>query len=139
MKNIFIFITCISLIYSCKPIGSSESTATEEIPGTEYKNLDLRQFMVAYLSEKMDSAMILDLRTPPEFDEGYIKGAILINYLEKDIDHQLSLLDKSRKYYIYCEQGNRSSKCMEKMKGLGFTRVYNLIGGYQAYKKATFK
>ncbi|MEO5582511.1 MAG: rhodanese-like domain-containing protein [Saprospiraceae bacterium] len=139
MKYIFIFSAFISFIFSCKPVASTEATAVVEIPGTDYKNLDLRQFMVSYLSEKRDTAMMLDLRTPPEFDAGYIKGAILINYLDDDIDHQLSLLDKSKKYYIYCEQGNRSSKCMDKMKSIGFTRVYNLIGGYESYKKATFK
>jgi rhodanese-related sulfurtransferase len=139
MKNILIFIAAIFLISSCKPGASTESKTMVELPGTEYKNLDLREFMVSYLSEKADTAMLLDLRTPPEFDAGFIKGAILINYLETDIDHQLSLLDKSKKYYIYCEQGNRSAKCMDKMKSIGFTRVYNLIGGYEAYKKAAFK
>ena len=42
-------------------------------------------------------------------------------------------LDKTKKYFIYCQQGARSSRCMEKMKGMGFTQVYNLLDGYAGY------
>ena len=77
--------------------------------------------------------MLLDLRTPPEFNDGYIKGAVMINFLEDDIDSQLNKLDKTKKYFIYCQQGARSSRCMEKMKGMGFTQVYNLLDGYAGY------
>jgi rhodanese-related sulfurtransferase len=74
--------------------------------------------------------MLIDLRTPPEFEAGTINGAVMINFLDSDIDQQLDKLDRNKSYYVFCEQGARSKKCMDKMKGMGFKRVYNLVGGY---------
>ncbi|MBK7608258.1 MAG: hypothetical protein IPI18_14075 [Saprospiraceae bacterium] len=40
---------------------------------------------------------------------------------------------------MYCQQGGQQEKCMDKMKTMGFNRVYNLVGGYEAYTKMTGK
>lgn len=140
MKNIFYTILVLA-IFSCKQNNTATTADAMSSPEVvqEFKTLELMEFMSSYLKEKTGEAMLIDLRTPPEFDSGYIKGAVLINYLEDDIDHQLNLLDKTKKYYIYCAQGGRSGKCMDKMKKMGFTQVSNLQGGYEAYTKATFK
>lgn len=116
------------LIFSCKQENSKNSAALAE--NTEFKDLALIDFMRSYTSEAVGNAMLIDLRTPPEFESGTINGAIMINYLDDDIDQQLDKLERNKSYYIFCEQGARSKKCMDKMKGMGFKKVYNLVGGY---------
>lgn len=139
MKNICFILFALGSICSCKQMTSGDNNTGAPHQAREYKTLDLMTFMSEYLKTNKDSAMLIDLRTPPEFDAGYIKGAVLINFLDDDIDKQLSLLDKTKRYFIYCQQGGRSEKCMAKMKSLGFANVYALDGGYEAYTKASFK
>ena len=121
---LLLLIACIS----CKLDNTKNNTdpATKK----EFKDLALLDFMKSYTSETVGNAMLIDLRTPPEFEAGTINGAVMINFLDSDIDQQLDKLDRNKSYYVFCEQGARSKKCMDKMKGMGFKRVYNLIGGY---------
>ncbi len=121
---LLLLLTCIS----CK-LDSSKNNS-DPAAKTEFKDLALLDFMKSYTSETVGHAMLIDLRTPPEFEAGTINGAVMINFLDSDIDQQLNKLDKNKSYYVFCEQGARSKKCMDKMKGMGFKRVYNLIGGY---------
>lgn len=72
---------------------------------------------------------LLDLRTPEEIAEGYIEGADNIDFYDEDFREQLDQLDKNRKYVIYCRSGGRSGKTRDIMRELGFTEVYNALGG----------
>ena len=71
----------------------------------------------------------LDVRTPQEFAEGHIAGAINIDAEAADFEAQLGTLDKGTHYAIYCRSGNRSGVASAKMADLGFTKVTNLDGG----------
>lgn len=72
--------------------------------------------------------VILDVRTQEEYNESHIKGAQQIDFLKSDFKDQVSKLDKSKSYKVYCRSGNRSGKAVELMKSLGFKDVEN-IGG----------
>ena len=78
--------------------------------------------------------IVLDVRTPKEYAEGHLKGSVNINYFDKDFKGQVAKLDKSKPVYVYCHSGGRSSKAMTIMQGEGFKTVYNLTGGYSAWK-----
>lgn len=148
--KLILTLVLISLI-ACKPAPSKEvapaagvavqKTFDENASYADHpaNDLEVKAFLDQFHAMGKSEAMLIDLRTPPEFDDGYIPGAILINYLESDIDHQLGLLDKSRTYFIYCQQGARSTKCLDKMAALGFTKTYNLLGGYEAYLRSGLK
>lgn len=75
-------------------------------------------------------AIILDVRTPEEFERGYIPSAINIDiYKGQGFIYKLEELDKSKHYYVYCHAGSRSAKACEVMQQLGFEKTYNLLGG----------
>ena len=77
-----------------------------------------------------EQAVILDVRTPEEVEEGYIPGAIHIDfYLGQGFLDGLKELDLSKNYYVYCRSGNRSGQACAVMQNLGFTNTYNLPGG----------
>ncbi len=73
--------------------------------------------------------VIIDVRTPEEFDGGYIEGAINIDFNSWDFRAKLDALDKDKSYLIYCRSGRRSAGARDIMAELGFREVYNMSGG----------
>jgi len=97
-------------------------------------------------AEKMISAnmsnsdfVILDVRTPEEFAEGFIAGAENIDIKSQDFNEKLDKLDKNKTYLVYCKRGGRSSKASEVMKSKGFGKVYNMLGGFMKWKEENRK
>ena len=80
--------------------------------------------------EADENAVILDVRTEDEFNEGFIANAINIDiHRGQDFVKEIESLDKNKNYYVYCRSGMRSAKACEMMNQLGFENAYNLIGG----------
>lgn len=83
----------------------------------------------ADFKEKSANQTIVDIRTPQEFAEGYIEGAVNINVFDEDFLDQMAQFDKSKPIFIYCRSGNRTSSASKKLSELGFQQVYDLQGG----------
>ena len=66
-------------------------------------------------------AAMIDVRTPEEWSEGHLKGAVRIGIADADFAQQLETLDKSADFYIYCRSGNRAGQAIDYMKSAGFT------------------
>ena len=81
---------------------------------------------------------IIDVRTPEEFEAGYIENAILININGADFQDKISQLDKSKTYLVYCRSGNRSRRAVDAMQELGFKEVYNMLGGISQWEAEGF-
>lgn len=74
--------------------------------------------------------VVIDVRTPGEWKSGYIPGTdMFIEYSSSDFENEISKLDTSKNYILYCRSGNRSGKACEIMSKKGFTNLYNLSGG----------
>lgn len=81
--------------------------------------------------------VVLDVRTPKEFADGHIPGAVNIDWNGPDFQKKVAALDKSKHYLVQCAVGGRSAKAGDKMTtSLQFTNVYNLEGGIKAWEKA---
>lgn len=78
---------------------------------------------------------LVDVRTTAEYKEGYIGKAVNIDVLKKSFEGEIQKFDKNKPIYIYCRSGKRSANAARKMKALGFTEIYDLSGGYIAWKK----
>lgn len=84
------------------------------------------------------NAVILDVRTEDECNDGIISGAINIDiYKGQGFIYALEELDKSKNYYVYCKAGGRSEQACNIMGQLGFETTYNLIGGMMQWKGGT--
>lgn len=81
------------------------------------------------LAEPPPGLVVLDVRTPEEFDSGHIADASNLDFYEPDFAASLDDLDKDLPYFVYCRSGNRSATTIDTMKDLGFTEVYELEGG----------
>ena len=81
------------------------------------------------------NAVILDVRTKDEASNGRIPHAILLDYRKDQFVEQIAQLDKTKTYFVYCGNGVRSDQAIDVMESLGFSRYYNLIGGFKAWKE----
>lgn len=79
---------------------------------------------------------ILDVRTQMEFDQGYVAGAVLIDYYLPNFEDELKKLDKNKAYLVYCRTARRSDDAVLIMKKMGFREVYNMVGGIVGWKAA---
>ena len=91
---------------------------------------------VAQLISQDDSVVILDIRTPGEFSQGHIKGAMNIDYLAGDFATNLAALDRDKTYVIHCQSGNRSGRSLSQFRELGFQKVLHLDAGFAGWQKA---
>lgn len=73
--------------------------------------------------------VVLDIRTPEEFNEMRLGGSLNVDFYAADFSEQLDTLDKDDPYVMYCRSGNRSSEAIKTMKELGFVEVYEIDGG----------
>ena len=78
-------------------------------------------------------AVLVDVRTPDEFSEGVIKGAINIDYRDPSFEKKISSLDKDKPYFLYCLSGKRSGEAAKQMQSAGFKTIYTLADGYQGW------
>ena len=93
--------------------------------------MDLTQEEWASDLENDNNAVILDVRTLAEVEEGIIPKAIHIDiYQGQGFVDELEELDKTKNYYVYCRSGNRSRQACAIMNQLGFENAYNLMGGF---------
>ena len=90
------------------------------------KGPDMNQGVKDY--QATSGAVLLDVRTPEEYREGHIPGAINIpnetigdqDIPELPVKEQLSL--------VYCRSGNRSKQASEKLVKLGYTNLVEFGG-----------
>ncbi len=80
-----------------------------------------------------NGAIIIDVRSPQEYREGHIDGAISIpEYkIKKEIENRI--LDKKQNIVVYCSSGGRSKKAQKQLRKLGYSQVYNLYNGLTNY------
>ncbi len=83
-----------------------------------------------------EEVKLIDVRTPEEYNEGYIKGAINIDWNAGDFETAVTQFGKDQKIYLYCKSGTRSGNAFDLLKKLGYKNVFNLNGGITAWKAA---
>lgn len=88
--------------------------------------------------DNKENVTILDVRTPEEYQEGHLKGSILLPVTEVKEKVTKVLPDKDQKIYVHCRSGARSAKATSEMKKLGYTNVYNMQGGIMAWERLEY-
>ena len=96
---------------------------------------DLSQEEWASKLSEDDNALILDVRTEEELEDGYIPNAKHIDiYLGQGFIDELEKLDKTKNYYVYCRSGNRSGQACAIMNSIGFDNTQNLSCGFMNWE-----
>ena len=85
---------------------------------------------VAFEAKTQESdVVILDVRTTAEFEDGCITNAVNIDFNGNEFSSEISKLDKSKTYAVYCRSGRRSTDAISKMRNEGFISLVHLDGG----------
>ncbi|GAB5551633.1 MAG: hypothetical protein Sapg2KO_12240 [Saprospiraceae bacterium] len=96
----------------------------------QLKNLAPAEFLKT-IQSKAD-AILIDVRTPEEFDHGTLPNAINMDFLGGDYWGIFDGLDQTKPVFVFCRSSRRSVRTAMFMKNGGFHEVYNLEGGLNA-------
>ncbi len=121
--------TYTGLFYICYVILFSLLACTEK--EVAQKTLEPNEFEQNLITQR---GILLDVRTPTEYKEGHLAHSINIDYKADDFKKVIAQLDRNKPYFVYCKAGVRSQKATEIMRNLGFTQLYNLNGGIDAWR-----
>lgn len=91
------------------------------------------------LSLKQDEVLLIDVRTPMEFEQGHLENSVNINIADGSFREEVGKLDRSQAVYVYCKVGGRSAKAASVLREMGFEEVYDLEGGIQNWERSGMK
>jgi len=94
--------------------------------------LGIKQLSARELDQKK-GMMILDVRTNKEYEQGHIPGSVHVQLSE--IGDKVKKLKKDKELVVYCQNGNRGIWAIKRLMGMGYKNLYNLKGGYNAWKR----
>jgi rhodanese-related sulfurtransferase len=97
-----------------------------------YKELTSNEFENEI--KKNPNAVIIDVRTPAEYQSGHIPNALNIDISSAEFPEKIDELDRNKDYYVYCRSGGRSNTACQYMVSVGFKNVNNLYGGVLSYE-----
>ena len=133
MKKVILGIMLVfsfSIFIACAG-GDSEKPASAQTEAATVNEIDVGAFKK--LKEEKPGT-IVDVRTPSEVASGIVEGAVVIDIYGDDFKGEISKLDKTKPIYVYCKSGGRSSNASKQLLDLGYTQVYNLMGGMTSWK-----
>ena len=117
-----------------KPILSNEEQEKVVNPSwcdisPEYTKITVEEakIMMAEANEFYDT-VILDVRTQQEYDEGHIKGAVLLPDTEIKEKIESIIADKKTIVLVYCRSGRRSANAAKEMVEMDYNHVYDFGG-----------
>jgi len=110
MKKIFILLAAVVFAAGCV---------------NRYDSVDPQEFAEAL---RNPDVQIIDTRTPQEYTEGHIPGAVNIDLDREDFFEQMDCLDRDKPIAVYCRGGRRSKIAAERFVEEGF-KVTELDGG----------
>ena len=128
----FLLIIFLLVLLSSSKCHLSLGFVSEE----NYKNINVD--LAKELIENRTELFILDVRTNSEFEEGHIASAYLIPHIEIT-DRKDELPDNfSQLILVYCKSGTRSAIANNTLVSLFYTHIYNMAGGFTAWKNAGY-
>ncbi len=86
--------------------------------------------------DNLSEAVIIDVRTPAEYQGEHIDGTS--NVPLDEIERHVENLRGYKHVYVHCASGNRSTQACQKLDSLGLDNIVNVAGGISAWKDAGF-
>lgn len=131
MKNLLtIIFAVIAITFSCAQTPNNRPAVQSEAFDKKIAktiNFTVPVMGVDELKEMQEDVFILDARPESEYEISHIEGAKRIGFRKID-KTSLEGVDKDEPIVVYCSIGYRSEKVGEKLKKMGYTKVYNLYG-----------
>jgi rhodanese-related sulfurtransferase len=131
---------CVSMIWLRSLSLSLTKTVfaeQQETPDYIYKRLSaIKCDSLIKANETNPNFVILDVRTSSEWSSYHIVGSINRSTGDPNFQQQLEVLPKHKIFLLHCQSGSRSAGAFTKMQNLGFSEVYEMIGGISSWRNA---
>lgn len=82
------------------------------------------------------NTVIVDVRTPAEFKEGHIPGAVNVPHQAVVDDPSVLHRYRDKTLVVYCRTGRRTRAAIDSLESAGFERVYHLQGDIEGWLNA---
>lgn len=112
------------------PETATVQTAQLIVPYTNVMVQDVKEMI-----DNKEDILILDVRTEAEFAQGSLNGAVNIPDYKIEERYKELNANKDKPIVVICAAGVRSKAAAEKLSKLGFTNVYNMLGGMNQWWK----
>lgn len=114
MKKLMSIIAC--LLFAITGCNVKEDSQIKKVNSDEVREL------------LKEDAILLDVRSESEYNEGHIPNAILLNV--SDVENKIKDIstDYDQAIIVYCRSGNRSAKAAQTLIDMGYHNVYDLGG-----------
>ena len=126
MKRFLMMILAAAAVLGLAGCGNKDAGGESVAGENSYVQISMDE-AVAMMEEETDY-VILDVRTPEEFAQKHIPGAVNVPNEVIGDDEIAELPDKEQLILVYCRSGNRSKQASEKLAALGYTNVYEFGG-----------
>jgi phage shock protein E len=128
--NSYITLVLVMSLIACN--GQQSQQRDSSTSGTEV-NAKMSSKPISIVDKiDLEQAILIDVRTPEEFNAGHIQKALNINFFDENFIEQIQELPTDKPLYIYCRSGKRSLNASKALSQLGL-EVVNLEGGFNAY------
>ncbi|KAA3625934.1 MAG: rhodanese-like domain-containing protein [Bacteroidetes bacterium] len=103
----------------------------------QLNNLNSEEFADKIAVAPEGEFLLIDVRSPEEFNQGSFPDARNINYSSGDLWDQLEMLNKEKDIFVFCRSGRRSIRVCTLLRNGGFDKdkVFNLDGGLNSFSK----
>jgi phage shock protein E len=127
----------ITVLFCALPCRAQETSAPAVPAPVRAEATDVTPDEAEKLIAETPGLIILDVRTPEEYDHGHIKGAVNLNVLDAAFTAQVAALDQSKPVLLHCQTGGRSVKALTALAGKAkFPKIYHLRAGFKGWKDA---
>ncbi len=124
-------------VLACSQSGTKTDTAGT--PEAIHKDISVSEaYEMLHQDERPSDLVLLDVRTPAEYEQGHLEESVLINIGDPSFREKINELDRNKTYVVYCRSGRRSNRAAGIMEEMGFNEVYNVQGGLLAWKAANY-
>ena len=134
LKSFILYISLAWLISTACSNSEDSSVANQEFQFTNMKAVE-----AAKILKDNPKAVVLDIRTPAEFNEGHIPNAVNIDYKADSFESELEKLDRDGTYVMHCRSGRRSANSFETFKKLGFKNIIHMDDGILGWEEELVK
>lgn len=128
-RHLPLLAACAAAVVSLAACSSAQDAAPAAAPADSPASASQG---VTMASTSEQTPVIIDVRTPEEFAEGHLEGAINIDIRSADFEARLHELNPMGSYAVYCRSGNRSGQAVQIMMDHAFTNVTNVGSREQA-------
>jgi rhodanese-related sulfurtransferase len=123
----------------CAPPEKGTPTTTSPAPAAATRARNVTPDEAQKRIDDTDPArrpLVLDIRTPEEFADGHIKGAVNIDSFDPAFQQKLAKLDRSKPVLVHCAAGGRSGRALPAIEALHFSEVLHLQAGFNGWRDA---